>query len=55
MMVCRDIKYIFVGMDIEWKEDNTVEMYIWQYIRESIAAIGEPIDKEKILQQNMIY
>ena len=37
MMVCRDVKHIFVDMDIERKEDNTIEMYIWEYIRENIA------------------
>ena len=45
MVVTRGEKHNFVGMDIEFKDNGTVEILMKEYIKECFVAFGEKVDK----------
>ena len=55
MTVTRGKVHKFVGMDILFKENKTVEIKMVEYITGCFEAFGEPLKKERILRLNMIY
>ena len=46
MVVTRGKVHNFVGMDVTFKENGTVEIIMKDYIAECFEAFGEPIDKD---------
>jgi len=43
LTVCRGKKHVFVGMDIEFLEDQTVKIMMQDYIQEAIDDFGEDV------------
>ena len=48
MTVTRGKEHVFLGMNIQYKDDGTVEIRMKDYVKESIAEFGEDIMRTAI-------